>query len=113
VLDFGLAKLLESELPSATADGAHAATHSPTVLKRCLEKDRRNRVADISTAAFVLDEATNLAPEPAKAGPHVLPGDEAARGVVGAGFSRLGGRRPVLFSSAAALVGGVIVGATG
>ena len=32
-----------------------------TLLTRCLERDRRRRVADISTALFVLDEASSLA----------------------------------------------------
>jgi len=193
VLDFGLAKLLESDTPSATADAAHAATHSPTLsvagthvgtilgtaaymapeqakgrlvdkrcdvwafgcvlyemltgrrafdgedvtdiigavvrlepnwnalppecptairtlLKRCLEKDRRSRVADISTAIFVLDEARGLVEEPAKAGPHVLQGADAARRVVGAGFSRLVRRSVAIVGIGAALLGGAIVG---
>src|SRR5262249_43006952 len=36
-----------------------------TLLQSCLVKDRRRRVADISTALFVLDRATTLATEPA------------------------------------------------
>jgi serine/threonine-protein kinase len=38
------------------------------LLHRCMEKDRKKRIADISTARFVLDEAAALrAPEPAAA----------------------------------------------
>jgi hypothetical protein len=32
-----------------------------TLLQSCLTKDRRHRVADISTALFVLDKAASLA----------------------------------------------------
>ena len=33
-----------------------------TLLHRCLEKDRRKRIADISTALFAIDEAGALGP---------------------------------------------------
>jgi eukaryotic-like serine/threonine-protein kinase len=44
---------LPSEIPSAIR----------TLLQSCLTKDRRRRVADISTALFVLDKGASLAPQ--------------------------------------------------
>ena len=46
---------LPSEVPSAVR----------TLLQSCLTKDRRRRVADISTALFVLDKSPSLAPQAA------------------------------------------------
>ena len=45
-----------SALPSDTPPAIRA------LLQSCLAKDRRRRVADVSTALFVLDQAPNLAP---------------------------------------------------
>ena len=69
------------------------------LLRRCLDKDRRTRVADISTALFVLDEAAGLrgaVEGPAEVGPYV-------RGEV----SRW---RRVVPATGALIVGGAIVG---
>ena len=69
------------------------------LLRRCLDKDRRTRVADISTALFVLDEAAGLrgaVEGPAEVGPYV-------RGKV----SRW---RRVVPAAGALIVGGAIVG---
>ena len=69
------------------------------LLRRCLDKDRRTRVADISTALFVLDEAAGLrgaVEGPAEVGPYV-------RGEV----SRW---RRVVPAAGALIVGGAIVG---
>ena len=69
------------------------------LLRRCLDKDRRTRVADISTALFVLDEAAGLrgaVEGPAEVGPYV-------RGDV----SRW---RRVVPAAGALIVGGAIVG---
>jgi serine/threonine-protein kinase len=40
-----------------------------TMVRRCLEKDRRRRIADISTARFVFDEATSMSAASAAAAP--------------------------------------------
>jgi Tol biopolymer transport system component len=41
-----------------------------TIVRRCLEKDRRRRIADVSTARFVFDEASSMgASSPAAAPP--------------------------------------------
>ena len=69
------------------------------LLRRCLDKDRRTRVADISTSLFVLDEAAGLrgaVEGPAEVGPYV-------RGEV----SRW---RRVVPAAGALIVGGAIVG---
>jgi Protein kinase domain/WD40-like Beta Propeller Repeat len=69
------------------------------LLRRCLDKDRRTRVADISTALFVFDEAAGLRGAlegPAEIGPYV-------RGEV----SRW---RRVVPAAGALIVGGAIVG---
>ena len=69
------------------------------LLRRCLDKDRRTRVSDISTALFVLDEAAGLrgaVEGPAEVGPYV-------RGKV----SRW---RRVVPAAGALIVGGAIVG---
>ena len=69
------------------------------LLRRCLDKDRRTRVADISTALFVLDEAAGLrgaVEGPAEVGPYV-------RGEV----SRW---RRVVPAAGALIAGGAIVG---
>jgi serine/threonine protein kinase len=46
--------------PDWTALPANVAPAVRTLLRRCLEKDRRKRVADISTARFAIDEASSL-----------------------------------------------------
>ena len=68
------------------------------LLRRCVEKDRRKRIADISTALFVLDEATSLAAAgegPARAGHYVQ--------------DRVG-RRIAIFTAAALVVGAAAAG---
>ena len=94
--------------PDWSALSADVPSPIRALLRRCLEKDRRKRVADISTALFVLDEATGLA-GPAEAG-HYVRGD-AAQAVVGAGFSRPDWRRAVLIGAAAVVATAAIVGA--
>jgi serine/threonine-protein kinase len=69
------------------------------LLRRCLDKDRRTRVADISTALFVLDEAAGLARPaegPAEAGHYVR--EEVPRW------------RRVVPAAGALIIGGTIVG---
>lgn len=55
-----LARVLERE-PDWTALPAKTPHPIRTLLKRCLEKDRRKRMADISTALFVFDDDSNVA----------------------------------------------------
>src|SRR5215831_10078653 len=43
---------------------AHVPPAIQLLLRRCLEKDRRRRIADISTVRFVLDEPTSVSAEP-------------------------------------------------
>src|SRR5262245_55911322 len=54
-----LASVLARE-PDWTALPAAVAPAIRTLLRRCLEKDRRKRVADISTARFAIEEAGAL-----------------------------------------------------
>jgi Tol biopolymer transport system component len=56
-----LAAILRGE-PDWTALPANVPAAVRTVLRRCLEKDRKARLADISTALFVVNEPTILAP---------------------------------------------------
>jgi serine/threonine-protein kinase len=56
-----LARILERE-PDWTVLPVNTPTAIRTLLKRCLEKDRRKRIADISTARFVLEDHANFAP---------------------------------------------------
>src|SRR6267143_4136977 len=55
-----LAAILRGE-PDWSALPARVPGSLRALIRRCLEKDRRKRVADISTALFVLDEAPSLA----------------------------------------------------
>jgi serine/threonine-protein kinase len=56
-----LANVLKSE-PDWSALPSQTPPPIRTLLQSCLTKDRRRRVADISTVLFVLDKAANLAP---------------------------------------------------
>ena len=55
-----IAAILERE-PDWTALPAEVPPALRALLRRCLEKDRRERVADISIALFVLEEQASLA----------------------------------------------------
>jgi serine/threonine protein kinase len=59
-----LAAILERE-PDWSALPATVPAFARTLIRRCLEKDRRQRIADISVAQFVLDEPLSAAPPPA------------------------------------------------
>ena len=64
-----LAAVLRAE-PDWAALPADTPPAVRTMVLRCLEKDRRRRIADISTAGFVLDEASSVsAASPAAAPP--------------------------------------------
>jgi serine/threonine-protein kinase len=54
-----LANVLKSD-PDWTSVPVHVPAALRALLRRCLEKDRRERVADISTALFVLKEQASL-----------------------------------------------------
>jgi serine/threonine-protein kinase len=54
-----LAAVLRGE-PEYAALPADTPPAVRTLIKRCLERDRRRRVASLSTALFVIDEATSL-----------------------------------------------------
>ncbi len=73
---------LPSEIPAAIR----------TLLQSCLVKDRRRRVADISTALFVLDKGASLAPPAGTASARPLP------------------RRPLWWRVAALTAGALVVG---
>jgi eukaryotic-like serine/threonine-protein kinase len=73
-----------------------------TLLRRCLEKDPRRRIADISTALFVLDEIHDHAGAD-------LPDAPDRRGRRDPAYYTRGGRRRVAYVAAAMLaVGGAI-----
>ncbi len=53
-----------------------------TLLKRCLDKDRRTRIPEIAVVRFLLDDATNRAAEPAPASaPGAVPSSARAHAV--------------------------------
>ena len=85
------------------------------LLRRCLEKDRRKRVADIAAALFVLDEATGLAAtDDAVRVPRGGPADAAgSAGAIHAdpAYVRSIRRRALLIGAAAVVVTAAIVGA--
>ena len=56
-----LATVLKSE-PDWNALPADVPPHVRMLIQRCLAKDRRQRVADMSVALFVMTEAASLAP---------------------------------------------------
>src|SRR5688572_17378078 len=56
-----LANVLKTE-PDWSALPSEIPPAIPTLLQSCLTKDRRRRVADISTALFVLEKGASLAP---------------------------------------------------
>ena len=58
-----LASVLKSD-PDWNALPADVPPHIRLLIERCLTKDRRQRMADISTALFVMSEAANLTPPP-------------------------------------------------
>jgi len=74
-----------------------------SLLRRCLDKDPRKRIADISTALFVLDEAVRPTEGTAEAGHHT-PSDVAS------GFSRTDRRHVALVGAAALVLGGLLGG---
>ena len=88
-----------------------------TLLHSCLVKDRRHRVADISTALFVLDKGASLA---MTAGPHdpayLLKDAASAQTTAAVSAARAvlaqSTRRRVAIASAAAVLAGAVVAAT-
>jgi serine/threonine-protein kinase len=56
-----LASILKSE-PDWKSWPTEAATPIRLLIERCLSKDRRERIGDVSTLRFVLAESSNLAP---------------------------------------------------
>jgi serine/threonine-protein kinase len=62
-----LASILKSE-PDWKSWPAEAPTPIRLLIERCLGKDRRERIGDVSTIRFVLAEASNLAPRAAASG---------------------------------------------
>ena len=58
-----LASVLRSE-PDWDALPADVPPHIRILIERCLTKDRRHRMADISTALFVMSEAASFTPRP-------------------------------------------------
>jgi serine/threonine protein kinase len=66
-----LAAILEREPDWAALPATLPATVG-TLIRRCLEKDSRHRVADISIAKFVLEDLAHIAPGPEHAGPTTI-----------------------------------------
>ena len=62
-----LATVLKSE-PDWNALPADVPPHIRMLIQRCLAKDRRQRMADMSVALFVMTEAASLAPATAVTG---------------------------------------------
>jgi Tol biopolymer transport system component len=94
-----LALVLTKE-PDWSALPPHTPLPVRRLLRRCLEKDRRKRLADIADARLEIDEALRSTPaEP--------PADHAALGAPGGIRARLSGWRAVFAWSAAGLLVGV------
>jgi len=103
--------LLPAEIPPAMR----------TLLQGCLAKDRRRRVADISTALFVLDKGASLAPASGPPDPAYVLKDTAAAQATAAVTDAVSAaraalvqstRRRVAIASAAAVLVGAVVAAT-
>jgi Tol biopolymer transport system component len=92
-----LASVLKSE-PDWNALPADVPPYIRLLIERCLTKDRRQRMADISTALFVMSEAANLMPPPPLASGHM------------ATVERLALWRRLLMPIAAAILLSAIVG---
>ena len=105
-----LANVLKSE-PDWSALPANLPAAIHTLLRRCLEKDRRKRIGDIAAALFALDEAANLATSP---GPEdrasVQTKIEGAVSATRQDLARAARQRAALIGAAALVVGGAIVG---
>ena len=92
---------LPSEIPPAIR----------TLLQSCLTKDRRRRVADISTALFVLEKGASLAPSSSLDAAVSQAQADTAVSEVRRGLARSTRRRVALASTAALLAGAVVAGA--
>ena len=66
-----LATVLKSD-PDWNALPVDVPPHIRLLIQRCLAKDKRHRIADMSVALFVLNEAAGLAPGAAAAGTSVV-----------------------------------------
>ncbi|MGH9257486.1 MAG: protein kinase domain-containing protein, partial [Vicinamibacterales bacterium] len=88
-----------------------------TLIRSCLERDRRRRIADISAARFVLDHAASLIerveiPSPGASDPaDVQARTEAAVAEVRRELGRSARRRVSLFSAASVMLGAALAGA--
>ena len=67
-----LASVLKSE-PDWNALPSDVPPHIRMLIERCLTKDRRQRMPDISTALFVMSEAASFTPRPLVAGGQTAP----------------------------------------
>jgi serine/threonine-protein kinase len=92
-----LASVLKSE-PNWNALPADVPQHIRILIERCLAKDRRQRLADISIALFVMAESANLTP------PQLPASGQLAR------HERLPRWRRLLVPSAAAIVLSAVAG---
>src|SRR5262245_60227094 len=105
-----LASVLARE-PDWTALPAAVAPAIRTLLRRCLEKDRRKRVADISTARFAIEEAGALGGTVSASDAEVQRRIVAAVATVRAQLRRVIRVRMALITAGAMLVAGAAVGA--
>ena len=92
-----VAAVLKSE-PDWNAVPADVPSHIRVLVRRCLTKDRRQRMADMSVALFVMAEGANLAP-----GAAAVRGEQAS-------LARPVRWRRFLIPAAAAIVVGAAVG---
>jgi serine/threonine-protein kinase len=91
-----LASVLKSE-PDWDALPREVPAHIRVLVQRCLTKDRRQRVADMSVALFVMIEAASLAPAAGASGPAAM-------------LARAPVWRRLVMPTAAAIVVGAAVG---
>jgi eukaryotic-like serine/threonine-protein kinase len=105
-----LASVLARE-PDWNALPATVAPAIRTLLRRCLEKDRRKRVADISTAQFAIDEAGALSMAGSADAATVQPRIDAQSQPWRAQLRRVMRVRLALVTAGAMLIVGVAVGA--
>jgi serine/threonine-protein kinase len=105
-----LASVLARE-PDWAAVPAAVAPSIRTLLRRCLEKDRRRRIADTAAASFALEEVGNLGASASATEAEVQPLTDAAVATVRTQLRRAMRVRMTLVAAGAVLITGAAVGA--
>jgi len=105
-----LASVLARE-PDWTALPTKVTPAIRTLLRRCLDKDRRKRIGDVAVARFAIDEAGALGAGASANDGEVQPRIDAAVATARAQLRRVMRVRMTLVTAAAVLITGAVVGA--